>query len=37
MAEMHPWTANERTKIPAYDKAFNGALHLCLRYTHNNC
>ena len=24
MAEMHPWTANERTKIPAYDKAFNG-------------
>ena len=24
MAEMHPWKANERTKIPAYDKAFNG-------------
>ena len=24
MAEMQPWTANERTKIPAYDKAFNG-------------
>ncbi len=24
MAEMFPWRANERTKIPAYDKAFNG-------------
>ena len=24
MAEMQPWTANERSKIPAYDKAFNG-------------
>ena len=24
MAEMFPWQANERTKIPAYDKAFNG-------------
>jgi len=24
MAEMFPWTASERTKIPAYDKAFNG-------------
>ena len=24
MAEMFPWKANERTKIPAYDKAFNG-------------
>ena len=23
IAEMAPWTANERTKIPAYDKAFN--------------
>ena len=23
MAEMQPWTANERTAIPAYDKAFN--------------
>ena len=23
MAEMMPWTANERTKLPAYDKAFN--------------
>jgi hypothetical protein len=23
MAEMFPWTANERTKIPAYDRAFN--------------
>ena len=26
MAEMQPWTANERTKIPAYDKAFNGLI-----------
>ena len=26
MAEMHPWRANERTKIPAYDKAFNGMI-----------
>jgi len=24
MSEMFPWTASERTKIPAYDKAFNG-------------
>ena len=24
MAQMQPWTANERSKIPAYDKAFNG-------------
>ena len=23
MAEMHPWKANERSQIPAYDKAFN--------------
>ena len=23
MSEMQPWTASERTKIPAYDKAFN--------------
>ena len=23
MAEMFPWQASERTKIPAYDKAFN--------------
>ena len=26
MAEMQPWTANERTAIPAYDKAFNGLI-----------
>jgi hypothetical protein len=26
MAEMFPWTANERTNVPAYDKAFNGLL-----------
>ena len=24
MSEMFNWTASERTKIPAYDKAFNG-------------
>jgi hypothetical protein len=23
MAEMHPWKANERSQIPAYDKLFN--------------
>jgi hypothetical protein len=23
MAEMHPWKANERSQIPAYDKVFN--------------
>jgi len=23
MSEMHPWTADERSKLPAYDKAFN--------------
>jgi hypothetical protein len=23
MAEMHPWTANERSQIPAYDRVFN--------------
>ena len=26
MAEMHPWTANERSAIPAYDKIFNEAI-----------
>ena len=26
MAEMQPWTASERTKIPEYDKAFNTLL-----------
>jgi hypothetical protein len=26
MSEMQEWTASERTKIPAYDKAFNGLL-----------
>ena len=26
MAEMFPWQANERSKIPAYDKALNGML-----------
>ena len=26
MAEMFPWTASERTKIPAYDKAFNSII-----------
>ena len=26
MAEMQPWTASERTNIPAYDKAFNTLL-----------
>ena len=26
MSEMFPWTASERTKIPAYDKAFNGII-----------
>ena len=26
MAEMFPWTASERTNVPAYDKAFNGLL-----------
>ena len=34
MAEMHPWKANERTKLPAYDKAFNGLVAPLLeRYT----
>jgi hypothetical protein len=26
MSEMQPWTANERTKLPAYDRAFNAML-----------
>ena len=26
MAEMFPWEANERSKLPAYDKALNGML-----------
>ena len=26
MSEMQAWTASERTKVPAYDKAFNGLL-----------
>ena len=26
MSEMQPWTANERSKLPAYDKAFNAML-----------
>jgi hypothetical protein len=26
MSEMQPWTANERTKLPAYDRAFNTML-----------
>jgi hypothetical protein len=26
MSEMQPWTANERTKVPAYDKALNAML-----------
>ena len=26
MAEMFPWQANERSKLPAYDKALNGML-----------
>jgi hypothetical protein len=26
MSEMHPWTANERTKMAAYDGVFNGLL-----------
>ena len=26
MAEMFPWQASERSKIPAYDKALNGLL-----------
>ena len=26
MAEMQPWTANERSKLPAYDMAFNSML-----------
>jgi hypothetical protein len=26
MAEMFPWQANERSKLPAYDKALNGLL-----------
>jgi hypothetical protein len=26
MSEMQAWTANERSKLPAYDRAFNGML-----------
>ena len=26
MSEMQPWTANERSKLPAYDRAFNAML-----------
>ena len=26
MAEMHEWTASERTKVAAYDKIFNGMI-----------
>jgi hypothetical protein len=26
MSEMQAWTANERSNLPAYDKAFNGLL-----------
>jgi hypothetical protein len=32
MSEMQPWTANERTNVPAYDKAFNGLLAPMLEY-----
>ncbi len=32
MAEMQPWTANERTKIPAYDKTFNAFIAPILEY-----
>ena len=36
MADMATWKASERTNIPAYDKIFNAALHLCLRVTRNS-
>ena len=32
MAEMFPWQANERTKIPAYDKALNALVAPMLEY-----